>query len=275
MASSPLIQTIRDDSNSPPESSNQLSRVDTVPPARRASEYEAAEEYTDERARDVITSRLIQGHVVDDDNASPALSARMSVSSAAGGERQGQDVLEASIYDPMEASFISTVSSLQADHALGGTHDAAASSDEEEENIRNPEVEKIITLVGNVRDRTVLLVDDILDKSGSWIAAAETCVKKGGAKSVYCIATHALLGGNSLEELEDCDCIDHVVVTNTFPISPTRIRESRKLVVIDVSQLLAEAILRNHHGGKKGPCVSIGPNSPLTESVSALFYLND
>ena len=253
MTSSPLIQTIRIESNSPPESPSRLPRIETAPPARRPSEYEAAEEYIDERARDVITSRLIQGHVVDDDNASPALSGRVSVSSATGGGRRSQETLDASIYDPMESSFISTVSSLQADHALGGTFDAAASSDEEEENIRNPEVEQTITLVGNVRDRTVLLVDDIIDKSGSWIAAAETCVKKGGAKSVYCIATHALLGGASLEELEGCDCIDHVVVTNTFPISPARVRDSRKLVIIDVSQLLAEAIRRNHHGGKQDP----------------------
>ena len=75
-------------------------------------------------------------------------------------------------------------------------------------------------------------------------------MKRGGAKRVYCIATHGLLGGESLEDMEDCDCIDHIVITNSFPITPHRLKESKKLVVIDLSNLLAEAIRRTHHGGK-------------------------
>jgi len=105
----------------------------------------------------------------------------------------------------------------------------------------------------------VLLMDDMIDKSGSWIAAAETVVKRGGAKKVYCIGTHGLFGDDSLEDMEECECIDYIVVTNTFPISPQSIRESKKLVVIDVAHLLSEAIRRNHHG----------------ESISALFSLLD
>jgi ribose-phosphate pyrophosphokinase len=59
----------------------------------------------------------------------------------------------------------------------------------------------------------------MIDKAGSWIAAAECVVKRGGAKKVYCIATHGLFGGDSLEELQDCDCIDTILVTNSFPIT--------------------------------------------------------
>ena len=163
------------------------------------------------------------------------------------------DAIDDSGNDPMESSFVSNASSFHPDHALGGTIDAAATSDEEEERIQNPELEHTVTLVGNVKDRTVLIMDDILDRSGSWVAAAETCVKRGLAKKVYCIAIHALLGGNSLEELERCDCIDHIVVTNTFPISSEKIKSSKKLIVIDLSNLLSEAIRRNHHGGKTIP----------------------
>ena len=61
---------------------------------------------------------------------------------------------------------------------------------------------------------------------------------------------HPLLGEGALEDMEDCDAIDHVVVTNTFPIDPKRIRASRKLITMDLSGLLAETIRRNHHGGK-------------------------
>jgi len=166
------------------------------------------------------------------------------------GDRNSQDAAENPGYDPMTSSFVSNASSFQPEHALGGTFDAAATSDEEEEGIKNPDLEHTITLVGNVKDTTVLLMDDILDRSGSWIAAAETCVKIGRAKKVYCIGIHALFGEDALEELEDCDCIDHIVVTNTFPISPERVRASKKLIMIDLSGLLAEAIRRNHHGGK-------------------------
>ena len=151
----------------------------------------------------------------------------------------------------MIASFMSTASSTRRDHehALGGTIDAAASSEEEEEDLKNPEVETMVTLVGNVKGRPVFIVDDMIDKSGSWIMAAETVVKRGGATKVYCMATHGLFGGDCLEEMAQCDCIDKIVVTNAFPISEQkRVQAGDKLVVIGVENLLAEAIRRNHHG---------------------------
>jgi len=150
----------------------------------------------------------------------------------------------------MNSSFMSTISAFPSEHghALGGTGDAGASSDEEEEHFKNPELEHTVTLVGNVRDRIVFIMDDMIDKAGSWIAAAETVVKRGGAKKVYVIATHGLFGDDSLEQLEECECIDHIVVTNSFPIAPDKIKASKKLVVLDLSNLLSEAIRRNHYG---------------------------
>lgn len=149
----------------------------------------------------------------------------------------------------MTQSFMSTASSRHhgGHHGLGGTGDATASDEEEEENLQNPEMEHTVTLVGNVRNRPVLIMDDMIDKAGSWIAAAETVVKRGGASRVYCMATHGIFGGDCLEELDDCDEIDTVVVTNTYPI-PEKARNMKKLVVLDVSGLLSEAIRRNHHG---------------------------
>jgi ribose-phosphate pyrophosphokinase len=153
----------------------------------------------------------------------------------------------------MAASFLSTVSSLRpennnADHALGGSLDAGASEEEEEENLRNPDLETTITLVGNVKDRPVFIVDDIIDKAGSWIAAAETAVKRGGATRVYCMATHGLFGGDSLRQMQECDCIDQIVVTNSCPMEEQKPSEFNKLVLLDVAPLLSEAIRRNHHG---------------------------
>ena len=248
MTSSPLIHSTRVDSESPPRSPNRLSRIATAPSARRPSENETAQGYTDERAREIITGRLIQGHIVDDDHPSPALSAMSASTPNTLGDRQVQDAMGAPLQDPMTSSIVSTASSFQPNHALGGTFDAAATSEEEEEAMRNPDMEQTITLVGQVREKTVFLIDDMIDKSASWIAAAETVVKKGGAKRVYCIATHGLLGDDSLEEMEECNCIDWIVVCNTFPLTPRRLRTSKKLVVIDVSHLLAESMRRTHFG---------------------------
>ncbi|KAL2065511.1 hypothetical protein VTL71DRAFT_3181 [Oculimacula yallundae] len=200
-------------------------------------------EFTDERARDIIHGRLIHGHIVPDDYPSPTQSAMSS-----------SMILERPEDDPMEMSRASSFFNPEP-HVLGGTADATATSDEEEEGFNNPTLEQMITLVGDVRGRTVFLVDDMIDKAGSWIAAAECCVKRGGAKKVYCIATHGLFGGDSLEELDDCDCIDQIVVTNSFPIPPEKARNTNKLVILDLSNLLSEAIRRNHYG----------------ESISALF----
>ena len=145
-------------------------------------------------------------------------------------------------------SFMSHASSHRPDHGLGGTGDATASDDEEEEALLDPELETTITLVGNVRNRPVLIVDDIIDKAGSWIAAAETVVKRGGATRVYCMATHGLFGNNSLQEMQDCDEIDRIIVTNSFPIPEEQKVGITKLTILDVSHLLSEAIRRNAHG---------------------------
>ncbi|KAH0541503.1 hypothetical protein FGG08_004044 [Glutinoglossum americanum] len=233
-------------STSPPP----LRSATTSPSNPQGAVEDPTDEYTDERAREVITGRLIQGHIVDDDYPSPTISA-MSGSNAALPERshgRSESVDE----DSMTQSIISTTSSFmlsqQPEHALGGTFDATASSDEEEEGLKNPELEQMITLVGNVRGRTVFIVDDMIDKPGSWIAAAECVVKRGGAKRVFCIATHGLFGDDCLAQMEAHECIDYIVVTNTFPIPPEKLRRVKKLVVLDVSNLLAEAIRRNHYG---------------------------
>ena len=259
--SSPLVRSVRVESTSPPvprPHSRENAGITSAPRTTKLEEEDSTDEYTDERAREVITGRLVQGHIVDDDYPSPALSAISGSATTLPGERMGSS--HADEPDPMTSSFLSTVSSLQHEFGLGGSVDATASSDEEEEGYKNPELEQTITLVGNVRGKTVFVMDDMIDRAGSWIAAAETVVKRGGAKKVYCVATHGLFGENSLLELEDCQCIDYIVVTNSFPIPPEKAAASKKLVVLDLSHLLAEAIRRNHYG----------------ESISQLFqHYND
>lgn len=226
-------------------------RPETPPSARRPSELEAAENTTDERAREVIIGRLVQGHLVDDDysNDNSQMPTPLPPTTS--------DNSDSSNHDPMTSSVISIASSHE-DHALGGTYDATESDDDSPAGPSDPD-ERTITLVGDVHDKPVFIVDDMIDRGGSWIAAAETVVRKGGAKSVYCIATHGLFGENCLEDMENCDAIDHIIVTNSFPIPPEKMQRSKKLTVIDVSTLMSESIRRHHYG----------------ESISALFQLTD
>ncbi|KAL2128397.1 hypothetical protein VTI74DRAFT_9253 [Chaetomium olivicolor] len=201
-------------------------------------------EYNDQRAHEVTHGRLVQGHIVPDDFPSPAMSAADT------------NVPEE---DPMTMSHASSFFAPQP-HALGGSGDAGASSDEEDDILKDPKIEHTITLVGDVKGRTVFIVDDMIDKPGSWIAAAETVVKRGRASKVYCIATHGVFGGDCLEQMQACECIDAIVVTNSYPIPENKERNASKLVILDLSFLLAEAIRRNHYG----------------ESMSPLFqHLND
>ncbi|KAI0023022.1 phosphoribosyl pyrophosphokinase [Xylariomycetidae sp. FL0641] len=198
-------------------------------------------EFNDERAQEVTHGRLIQGHVVADDHPSPDPS-----------DMDGSQSYQGAEEDPMAMSRASSYFAPEP-HALGGSAHAGDSSDEEEEKLQDPKVEHMITLVGNVKNRPVLIVDDMIDKAGSWIAAAETVVKRGQAKKVYCMATHGVFGADCLEQLQACDCIDQIIVTNSFPIPEQRAKNASKLVILDLSYLLSEAIRRNHYGESISP----------------------
>jgi ribose-phosphate pyrophosphokinase len=226
------------------------------------------DEYTDDQAQTVTYGRLVQGHIVDDDYTSPSPS-----------QSAVADM------DPMLASIHSLHSLRATDDALGGTIDAHNSDDEEEADAVSG-TERMITLVGDVKDKTVLLLDDMIDRSATWIAAAEHCKKRADAKKVVCLATHGVFGGDCLKEMDACEYIDQVVVTNSFPIDAAKLPGGKtdglapsgagtrgKLTVIDLSMLLGEAIRRNHNGwlSWKLPPSEYDADLSTGESVSALF----
>jgi ribose-phosphate pyrophosphokinase len=167
------------------------------------------------------------------------------------------DVLTHSTFSVASSSFRqpggTDADTSKVQHALGGSMDAAASDEEEEAGLRDPCVETTVTLVGDVRDRPVFVVDDICDRPASWIAAAETVVRRGGATKVFCMATHGVFTEDALAELVACESIDRVVVTSSFPIEA----HHEKLVVLDVAPLLSEAIRRFHHGENIGQMYSL------------------
>ncbi|KAI5295616.1 hypothetical protein KEM52_000832 [Ascosphaera acerosa] len=108
-------------------------------------------------------------------------------------------------------------------------------------------------LVGDVKGRTAVLVDDLADTSNT-ITRAARLLKKEGAAKIYALITHGILSGDAIERINDSP-IDRVVTTNTVP-QGDHVMKCPKLEVLEVGHVFAEAIRRVHHG----------------ESISVLFH---
>jgi ribose-phosphate pyrophosphokinase len=106
----------------------------------------------------------------------------------------------------------------------------------------NPNVAEVMNIIGDVKDKNILIRDDMIDTGGTLIRGAEA-LKKKGAQTIYAACTHPVLSGNAVQRLEDSP-IEHLYVTNTIPIPKER--QSKKIVVLSVADLFGEAILRIH-----------------------------
>jgi len=99
------------------------------------------------------------------------------------------------------------------------------------------EVEKM-ALVGDVADRNVVLLDDIVDTGGTLCKAAQI-IMDNGARSVRALVTHPLLSGNAYDNIEK-SALEELIVTDTIPLH----QESKKVRVISTADLFAEVIHR-------------------------------
>lgn len=93
-------------------------------------------------------------------------------------------------------------------------------------------------LIGDVKDKHVILLDDIID-TGSTICKAASIIKESGAKSVRAMITHPVLSGNAIEKVEN-SVLEELVTTDTIPLK----RPSDKIHVLSCDWLFAEAIRR-------------------------------
>jgi len=101
-----------------------------------------------------------------------------------------------------------------------------------------PNQVRVLEVVGDVKDRVCVLVDDMIDTGGTVVKAAETLFDNGAA-DVIVAATHGILSPPAAQRLRDSR-ISEVVVTNTLPIPPEH--EFEKLTVLSIAPLLAKAI---------------------------------
>ncbi len=110
-----------------------------------------------------------------------------------------------------------------------------------------------MNIIGDVSGKNVLIVDDLIDTGGTFVAAVNT-LKEKGAKEIYGAVTHPLLSGDAIKKIEN-SAITKLYVTDSIPLKNGL---SNKIVVRTASGLLAEAIVRSHRN----------------ESISSLFEID-
>jgi ribose-phosphate pyrophosphokinase len=115
-----------------------------------------------------------------------------------------------------------------------------------------PNVAEVMHLIGDVKGKAAIILDDMIDTAGTLTQAARA-LKDHGAKSIYACATHGVLSGPAIDRINDSP-IEEVLITDTIPLGD-KADKSAKIRVLTVAELLAEAIRRIHED----------------ESVSSLF----
>ncbi len=102
-------------------------------------------------------------------------------------------------------------------------------------------VAQVMNIIGDVKDRDCIIVDDMIDTGGTLAKAAEA-LKAHGARKVYAYATHAIFSGNAANNLKE-SVIDEIIVTDSIPLS-TDMAAIGKVKQLTLSEMLAETIRR-------------------------------
>ena len=98
-------------------------------------------------------------------------------------------------------------------------------------------------VIGDVVDKNIVLVDDMVDTAGTLTKAADLMIERG-AKSVRAICTHPLLSGDAYVRIENSN-LSELIVTNSIPIE----KQSKKIRVLSCAKLFAE-VMKNVHNNK-------------------------
>jgi ribose-phosphate pyrophosphokinase len=116
----------------------------------------------------------------------------------------------------------------------------------------SPNVAEVMNIVGEVKDQTCVIVDDMVDTAGTLTESARA-LDREGAKAVYAVITHPVLSGPAIKRIAESP-LKELVVTDTIPLRPDA-QDCPKLQVVTIAPLLGEAIRRINN----------------EESVSSLF----
>jgi ribose-phosphate pyrophosphokinase len=97
-----------------------------------------------------------------------------------------------------------------------------------------------MNIIGDVENKDIIMLDDIIDTAGTLTKAA-TALKNKGAKRIFAAGTHAIFSGNAIERINESP-LEQVVITDTIPLPENK--QSSKIKILSVSDLLGEAIIR-------------------------------
>ncbi len=103
-------------------------------------------------------------------------------------------------------------------------------------------VAEVMNLIGNVKGKTAVLVDDMIDTAGT-LSEGARLLRQEGARQIYACATHAVFSGDAVSRLQS-GLFEEVIVTNTIPIPENK--QFPQLTVLSVANLIGEAIWRIH-----------------------------
>ncbi len=116
----------------------------------------------------------------------------------------------------------------------------------------NEDKTELLNIIGDVKGKSAILFDDIIDTGGSLIKVSKALVEKG-AKKIYAACTHGVLSGNAVVNLE-ASPIEKLFITNTIPLSEEK-KNCQKIIQLSIAEMLAIAIKKVH----------------IEESISSLF----
>ena len=102
-------------------------------------------------------------------------------------------------------------------------------------------VSEVMNIIGDVRGKKVILIDDMVDTAGTLCNSAQALIDKGGATEVIACATHGVLSGPAIERLQN-SCIKELILLDTIPLPPEK--AIPKITLLPVAPLFAEAIER-------------------------------
>ena len=137
----------------------------------------------------------------------------------------------------------------------------------EKRRVGNEDRTELMNVIGDVRDKTAVIIDDEIDTAGSLMEAV-TALRTHGARAIYSCATHAVLSGAAIDRIADAP-ISEVIVTDTIPLPPGA--EAARIKVLSVAPLFGEAIKRIHHGESVGALFT----SEVEHTSNLTFWKDD
>ncbi|MCX7614133.1 MAG: ribose-phosphate pyrophosphokinase [Clostridiales bacterium] len=104
-------------------------------------------------------------------------------------------------------------------------------------------VSEVMNIIGDVKGKRVIMIDDMIDTAGTLVNAARALVEKGGATEIYACATHGVLSGPAIERIQQ-SYIKELYLLDTIPLKPEKAID--KIKVLSVAPLFTEAIARTY-----------------------------